>query len=53
MTIKEFLRYALIIDINHHIKTKSIEVRKESKLKLPDAIIAATSISLNTHFNSR
>lgn len=32
-----------IIDISHPIKTKTIEIRKTSKLKLPDSIIVATA----------
>lgn len=36
-----------IIDIDKEIKTLCIELRKNFKLKLPDAIIAATSLKLN------
>ena len=42
--IKGFLRNCLIIDINQHIKNLTIEIRKKNKLKLPDSIIAATSL---------
>jgi predicted nucleic acid-binding protein len=37
----------LIIDINSGIKHKAIEIRKEARLKLPDAIIAATAMSMD------
>jgi predicted nucleic acid-binding protein len=46
-TIKDFLKYSLIIDIHSDIKTQAIKIRKETKLKLPDAIIAATAISMD------
>lgn len=36
-----------IIDIDKEIKTLCIELRKNFKLKLPDALIAATSLKLN------
>ena len=41
--IKELLKICLIIDINAEIKHLAIEFRKKSKIKLPDAIIAATA----------
>lgn len=46
-TIQAFLKNTPIIDINSDIKTKTIQVRRQSKLKLPDAIIAATAISMD------
>jgi len=41
------LNHTRIIDINSDIKAKTIQVRRVSKLKLPDAIIAATAISMD------
>jgi predicted nucleic acid-binding protein len=41
-----------IIDINSEIKKSVIELRKSHKIKLPDAIIAATALSLNIPFMS-
>ena len=41
--IKELLKICLIIDINAEIKDLAIEFRQKSKIKLPDAIIAATA----------
>jgi predicted nucleic acid-binding protein len=45
--INEFLSLVSIVDINTQIKSHTIQVRKRSKLKLPDAIIAATAFALN------
>jgi predicted nucleic acid-binding protein len=36
-----------IIDMNQEIKELAIELRRTEKLKLPDAIIAASSIAFN------
>ncbi len=41
-----------IIDINSEIKKSVIKLRKSYKIKLPDAIIAATALSLNIPFMS-
>jgi predicted nucleic acid-binding protein len=45
--IKQFIKELLIIDINAAIKIKAITLRKTSNIKLPDAIIAASSLWLN------
>jgi predicted nucleic acid-binding protein len=45
--IKQFIKELFIIDINDAIKTKAITLRKTSNIKLPDAIIAASSLWLN------
>jgi predicted nucleic acid-binding protein len=45
--LKEFLNDVVIIDINKKIKDYTIEIRKERKLRLPDAIIAGTAKFLN------
>jgi predicted nucleic acid-binding protein len=44
LKIKEFLNECIIIDINDGIKLNIIEIRTSSNIKLPDAIIAGTSI---------
>jgi predicted nucleic acid-binding protein len=36
-----------IIDISNDIKQETIAIRRSNKLKLPDCIVAATSIVLN------
>jgi predicted nucleic acid-binding protein len=41
--IGNFLSSVYIVDVTSSIKKKTIELRKEYKMKLPDAIIAATS----------
>jgi predicted nucleic acid-binding protein len=46
-TIKTFLSELKIENISEEIKTHTIKIRKSTNLKIPDAIIAATSISLN------
>jgi len=45
--INELLKECVIIDINSEIKNLAISNRKKYKLKLPDSIIAATSIYLD------
>lgn len=44
--IKFFLHDCTLVDINKDIKEKAIFIRKRYNLKLPDAIIAATSLQL-------
>ena len=46
-TINRFMSFALIIDINSDIKSQTVDIRKETKLKLPDAIIAATAMRMD------
>lgn len=41
--IKGLLKNCTIVDISPELKELTIEFRKKSKLKLPDAIIAATA----------
>jgi hypothetical protein len=36
-----------VIDINPVIKSRTIQLRQENKVKLPDAIIAATAIAFD------
>jgi predicted nucleic acid-binding protein len=45
--IKEFISECTILDINKEIKNNTLELRKKFKLKLPDAIIAATAKYIN------
>jgi predicted nucleic acid-binding protein len=44
--IEFFLEECSIVDMNRGIKDISIDLRRNYKLKLPDAIIAATAIFL-------
>lgn len=45
--IREFLSKINIVPINELIKEVAIQIRRQYKVKLPDAIIAATSFFLN------
>jgi len=40
-----FLQSVSIINIEEKVKLKTIEIRKASKLKLPDSIIAASALT--------
>ncbi|MBA4300429.1 type II toxin-antitoxin system VapC family toxin [Algoriphagus alkaliphilus] len=42
--IKELLSHCQIIDIDPIIKEKTISIKQKSSLKLPDAVVLATSI---------
>lgn len=44
LAIKDFVNNALVIELEPPIKYKTAEIRKQHKIKLPDAIIAATTI---------
>ena len=46
-SIKYFLADVIIVDLNPSIKKKTIAIRKEYGLKIPDSIIAATAAYLN------
>lgn len=45
--IQELLDDVAIISLNENIKKEVIEIRTKYRVKLPDAIIAATAIYLN------
>ena len=45
--IREFINQCNVIDINETIKEKTIQLRKDYQVKLPDSIIMATSIFLS------
>ena len=42
--VRSFISRAVIYDLDESIKLRTIEVRKGFKLKLPDAIIAASAL---------
>ncbi len=46
-TIHKLLSQSSIVDINSTIKNSTISIRSQYGIKIPDAIIAATSIYLN------
>ncbi len=45
--IEEFLGNCIIVELNQAIKKITIELKRNHKIKLPDAIIAATSKYMN------
>lgn len=51
--IQAFIDDCTILDINNSIKEITISIRQSGKIKLPDAIIAATSIFWNIPFFTR
>ena len=44
--IRDFLAKLTITNLDEPIKTKAIQLRRQHTLKLPDAIIAATALTL-------
>lgn len=45
--IAQVLNECLIVPLNSSIKQHYVQIRKQYHLKLPDAIVAATALSLN------
>ncbi len=45
--VKNVISDCIIVDFNNEIKQIAIELKQKHKIKLPDAIIAATSTFLN------
>ena len=43
--LRDFIANCFVLDLDSEIKKSAVSVRKKSKIKLPDAIIAATSIA--------
>ena len=42
--LKNFINDALVIELEQPIKLKTADIRKAHRIKLPDAIIAATAL---------
>ena len=42
--LNDFIDHAMVFELERDIKLKTAEIRKAHKIKLPDAIIAATSL---------
>ncbi|HMS70382.1 MAG TPA: type II toxin-antitoxin system VapC family toxin [Saprospiraceae bacterium] len=51
-SIEVFLADCIIIDFNEFIKQHTIELKQKYRMKLPDAIIAATSQYMNIPYPS-
>lgn len=45
--IRSFLGECVIVELSRRVREIAINIRKKQKLKLPDAVIAATSIHLD------
>lgn len=45
--VENFLDQCKIVDINEDIKTEAVRLKRKNRIKLPDAIIAATSVYLD------
>nr|MBS0036656.1 type II toxin-antitoxin system VapC family toxin [Saprospiraceae bacterium] len=46
-TLKEFIDISTIIPLSEEVVKNTIELRKNHKIKIPDAIIAATALGYN------
>jgi predicted nucleic acid-binding protein len=51
--LHHFIADALVLELEQDIKIKTAELRKARKIKLPDAIIAATALTYNLTLLSR
>ncbi|NER19476.1 MAG: type II toxin-antitoxin system VapC family toxin [Symploca sp. SIO1C2] len=49
LIVRDFLDKITVVGLNNKIKELAIAFRKNYKLKLPDAIVAATAKSLNAN----
>ncbi len=45
LMLQEFIASIQVMELNRSIKLKTAEIRKKHKVKIPDAIIAATAIA--------
>ena len=53
LVLKDFIKDSIVFELDQNIKTKTIEIRKNYTIKLPDAIIAATAVVNNLTLISR
>lgn len=53
IVLNNFINDALVIELEQTIKFKTVEIRKARRIKLPDAIIAATAVVYNLTLLSR
>jgi predicted nucleic acid-binding protein len=44
--ILQFLRQVIVVDINKEVEKATIRIRRNTRLKLPDSVIAATAVAL-------
>ncbi len=52
-TLSEFIKTLKIIDLTNEVVEKTILIRKNHKIKIPDAIIAATALTHNCNLITR
>jgi hypothetical protein len=45
--VRNFISDTRVFDLEQNIKLQTAEIRKKHKIKLPDAIIAATALDYN------
>jgi predicted nucleic acid-binding protein len=45
--IRDFLEDMVVIPLNEAVEEIAIEIRRNTKIKLPDCIVAATAIALD------
>ena len=50
--VQEFLSEVTIVGFNENVKNEAIALRKKYRLKLPDAIVCATALVVNTRLLS-
>lgn len=53
IVLQDFINDSLVIELEQPIKQKTAEIRKIYRIKLPDAIIAATAIVYNLNLLTR
>jgi predicted nucleic acid-binding protein len=53
LVLKSFVADSLVFELDQEIKDKTVEIRKASNIKLPDAIITATAVANNLVLLSR
>ncbi len=51
--LNDFVHNCILHSLDEEIILKTIEIRKNYRLKLPDAIIAATALTYNLHLYTR
>jgi predicted nucleic acid-binding protein len=49
VVLRDFIEDCVVFELDKDIKLKTVEIRKNYKLKLPDAIIAATAVIQKCH----
>lgn len=45
--VKDFIEDSIVFELEAAIKNKTVEIRRHQKIKLPDAVIAATALDHN------